>query len=209
MNKLMAFFMFTFIAGTIIGFLMEGGSGIVATSTTDLVTSSQDVIPVTSVTGFKSSGDRIVIGNESMTYASLQVSGINDGKTCPCFVGVSRGVLGNDGKKTTATAHAGPGNQNGNATLGARVYNRGSAMVNESLDFNLIGSDRGFLGTIVGGYEDAKKLASMAAKIITWDFAFLEGDFSYFKYILLYPLSAGFVATIIVISANTIRGIFN
>lgn len=207
MNKLMAFFMFTFIAGTIIGLLMEGGSGMVATSITSSITAEDNVLPVASITGFKSGGDRLQIGKEAFTYTSLQISGINGTKTCPCLVGVDRGVIGIDGEGTTAAAHDGPGNINGNITHGSMVYNRGSAMVNDSLDFNIISSKGEF--QISSAFENAKKLSGMVAKVITWDFSFLEGNFSYFKYIVLYPLSAGFVATLIIVAGNFARGILS
>ena len=57
-------------------------------------------------------------------------------------------------------------------------------------------SDGGVFGTIKGFYNSAKQLPSFlqaVAKMVAWDYAFLEGPYVYVKYLILYPLSAGMV----------------
>ena len=63
MNKLMAFFVFTFIAGSIIGLAFEGANGISSTRLTANITATDTTIPVGSVSGFLGS-DYLNIRNE-------------------------------------------------------------------------------------------------------------------------------------------------
>ena len=206
MNKLMAFFVFTFIAGSIIGLAFEGANGISSTRLTSTISSTDTTIPVGSVSGFLSS-DYLQIGNETLAYSGKQTSGTLNGKTCPCFTGVTRGVDDYTGASTEAKAHVGPNLSKIPARHGSTVMNTSSSLINNAVGFNIAQqmSTAGAWKTVV---TSPFTIMKTVVKLVAWDFAFLEGDFSYFKYILLYPLSAGFVATIIVISANTIRGIF-
>lgn len=264
MNKLMAFFVFTFICGSMISFTMEGGSGIVTTHLKDTITASQNVIPVNSVTGFLTGGDRITIEDEDIRYNSVQVAGtfdsvdpgadglydpdivgagINndnvceDGSlwlstrvletnaciglvtavieyTCPCMiltnsktVSILRGADSYDGEETEVKPHAGPDNSKVPPRRGTKVFNRGSSLVNQALGMNIAQS-----ATTAGVAKTFVllpiALSKTAIKLIAWDFAYLDGNFSYFKYMILYPISAGFMYTILITGANLFQGVF-
>ena len=61
-------------------------------------------------------------------------------------------------------------------------------------------SDGGIVGLAKGVYTSMKNLPNFLAaadKMVMWDYAFLEGPYVYFKYILLLPLSAGMVLSFI------------
>ena len=266
MNKLMAFFVFTFICGSMISFTMEGGSGIVTTHLKSTITASQNVIPVNSVTGFLTGGDRITIEDEDIRYNSVQATGVvtsvdpgADGKynddplqlgaavnndnvcedgslwlptrtllanscigpvsgeiayTCPCMiltnsetVPITRGADSYDSEETEAKPHAGPDNAKVPPRRGTKVFNRGSSLVNQALGMNIAQS-----ATTAGVAKTFVllpiALSKTAIKLIAWDFAYLDGNFSYFKYMILYPISAGFMYTILITGANLFQGVF-
>tara|TARA_B100000749_G_scaffold233194_1_gene190298 strand:- start:624 stop:1460 length:837 start_codon:yes stop_codon:yes gene_type:complete len=276
MNKLMAFFVFTFICGSMISFTMEGGSGIVTTHLKSTITASQNVIPVNSVTGFLTGGDRITIEDEDIRYNSVQAAGVvtsvdpgADGKskitpddlatitlainndnvcedgslwlatrtiladscidgpdadilpetgeiayTCPCMiltnsetVPITRGADSYDSEETEAKPHAGPDNSKVPPRRGTKVFNRGSSLVNQALGMNIAQS-----ATTAGVAKTFVllpiALSKTAIKLIAWDFAYLDGNFSYFKYMILYPISAGFMYTILITGANLFQGVF-
>ena len=198
MNKLMAFFMFTFICGTIISFSMEGGSGIAGTTVSANVDKTQDVIPVVSVNGFLPGGDRLTLGRETIMYGSVQDSGVYLTYTCPCFKSVDRGADDYTGKATKKQEHLGPValSPGTPARKGAKVYNRGSSIVNQAIGFN-VGEASSTLGKFTTGLKVPGALIKLVIKLVAWDFAFLEGNYVYFKYIFLYPISAGFIWTVI------------
>ncbi len=200
MNKLMAFFMFTFIAGSIISFSMEGGSGIAGTtiSAPGGITADQTTIPVVSVIGFLPGGDRLTIEKESIMYGSVQDSGIYLTHTCPCLKDVVRGADDYTGDDTKKSSHAGPsGAVPGTPSIkGTKVFNRGSSIVNQAIGFN-IGEASSTLGKFTTGLKVPGALIKLVIKLVAWDFAFLEGNYVYFKYLFLYPISAGFVWTVI------------
>jgi len=209
MNKLMAFFMFTFIAGSMISFSMEGGSGVAATTIKDQsivtgyqnLTASDDTIAVVSVRGFLPGGDRLTIEKESILYTSVEENFVLDGtgsRYCPCFLGVVRGSNDYTGEETTAAGHLGPvaAGVGSPPKKGTKVYNRGSSIVNQAIGFN-IGETSSVLGKFKAGFQLPGALVKLVIKLVAWDFAFLEGNYVYFKYLLLYPISAGFVWTVI------------
>jgi len=264
MNKLMAFFVFTFICGSMISFTMEGGSGIVTTHLKDTITASQNVIPVNSIVGFLTGGDRITIEDEDIRYNSVQAAGIitsvdpgadglydsstlgaainndnvcEDGSiwlasrtlitnacvgavtgeiayTCPCMVltnsntvPIMRGADSYDSEETEAKPHAGPDNSKVPPRRGTKVFNRGSSLVNQALGMNIAQS-----ATTAGVAKTFVllpiALSKTAIKLVAWDFAYLEGNFSYFKYMILYPISAGFMYTILITGASLFQGVF-
>lgn len=271
MNKLMAFFVFTFICGSMISFTMEGGSGIVTTHLKSTITASQNVIPVNSIVGFLTGGDRITIEDEDIRYNSIQATGIvtsvdpgadglydsstlgaavnndnvcEDGSlwlptrtllanscvdgpdadilpetgeiayTCPCMVltnsvtvPIIRGADSYDGEETEAKPHAGPDPAKVPARRGTKVFNRGSSLVNQALGMNIAQS-----ATTAGVAKTFVllpiALSKTAIKLVAWDFAYLEGNFSYFKYMILYPISAGFMYTILITGASLFQGVF-
>lgn len=207
MNKLMAFFVFTFIAGSMIGFIMEGGSGVATTTLTQPLLKADTTAYVVSSSGFLTGGDRLSIAKEEFRYSGIQKTGTLMGKACPCLTGLDRGVEDSQGSSTDAEDHRGPDLTKVPPRKGAKVFNRGSTVVNQVIGFNLAESmsAAGAIGTAV---TLPLNIAKTAVKLVAWDFAFLEGNYAYFKYIFLYPVSAGFVYTILIVMANLFQGIF-
>ena len=204
----MAFFMFTFIAGSMISFSMEGGSGVAATTLTDQdnvtggyqkLGAADTTIAVVSVRGFLPGGDRLTIEKESILYTGVENStAVIDSRVCPCLTGVVRGSNDYTGEETTAASHKGPvaAGVGSPPRKGTKVYNRGSSVVNQAIGFN-IGETSSVLGKFKAGFQLPGALVKLVIKLVAWDFAFLEGNYVYFKYLFLYPISAGFVWTVI------------
>lgn len=46
-------------------------------------------------------------------------------------------------------------------------------------------------------------------KTITWDYSFLQGDWQLFKWIMLYPISAGVVWGLVSMFIQTVQGVFS
>ena len=207
----MAFFVFTFIAGSMIGLTFEGANGMSVNRVTQQVLADDLVIPVGGVDGFLSA-DFLRIGDESLYYTSKTSSGTIDGKTCPCFGdgtagGLTRGAEDpTTGEPTEAANHTGPFPSLKPPRHGASVYNSSSSVVNQAVGFNFaeqMGTS-GALGVITLPLTFGK----VVAKLIAWDFAFLDGKFVFFKYLILYPISAGFVWTMWTMLSGTALGLF-
>ena len=215
----MAFFMFTFICGSMISFAMEGGSGVAATTLTaqnDASPGYQNLedddttIAVVSVSGFLPGGDRLTIGKESVKYNGVNSStSLIDGRVCPCLTSVTRGYMDFTGEPTKAEVHQGPtvSTPGGPSIKGAKIYNRGSSIVNTAIGFNVADS-LSTVGKIKTAVTVPNALIKMVVKLVAWDFAFLEGNFAYFKYIFLYPISAGFVWTMWTMGAGMAMSVF-
>ena len=205
MNKLMAFFVFTFIAGSIIGLAFEGANGISSTRLTANITATDTTIPVGSVSGFLGS-DYLNIRNETLSYSGRQVSGTVDSKTCPCITGVQRGQDDYTGESTEAKAHPGPDLTKSPARHGATVMNTSSSLINNAVGFNIAQqmSTAGAWKTVIAS---PYTLMKTVVKLVAWDFAFLEGKYVFFKYLILYPISAGFIWTMWAMFSGTAMSI--
>ena len=199
MNKLMAFFVFTFIAGSMIGLSFEGANGIASTRLTTNITKADTAIPVGSVTGFLGS-DFLQIGNETIKYTGRQTSGTIESftgsgvfHTCPCFIEVIRGVNNHADESTEAKSHKGPGDPAGNRPEhGSTVMSTSTSIVNNAVGFNLAEemSTAGVFKTVV---TSPFIIMKTVVKLVAWDFSFLEGKYVFFKFLILYPISAGFI----------------
>ena len=198
MNKLMAFFVFTFIAGSIIGLAFEGANGISSTRLTATVTSADTAIPVTSVAGFLNS-DFVQINNETIKYTSKQTAGSIESFTgsgvfynCPCFTNLTRGVDNHAAETSEAKAHAGPDNLKVPPRHGSTVMSISTSIVNNAVGFNLAEemSTAGMFKTVI---TSPFIIMKTVVKLVAWDFAFLEGKYVFFKFLILYPISAGFI----------------
>ena len=74
----------------------------------------------------------------------------------------------------------------------------------------VVPSSVGEIGTVQNiekSFSPTNILGTMS-KLITWDFAFLQGEqVQFIKYLFLYPLSAGFVITMTIQVASFVRGL--
>jgi len=212
MNKLMAFFVFTFICGSVIGLAFEGATGIASTRLSDDITELDTTIPVVSVSGFQNSPgdtlDFLTIGKETLTYTGINnTTDIVDGKTCPCFTTVVRGESTHEGKDTTSVSHSGPDPDKVPKRYGALVMSPQTSLINNAIGFN-VAEQMSTAGKLKAIVTTPFTLMSVAIKLVAWDFAFLEGKYVFLKYILLYPISAGFIWAVWAMFSGTAMSIF-
>ena len=183
--NLFMFFVFTFIAGAMLSAKTEGTTSLATTSLTatlsdgsDSETSPLETISVHSTSGFNDRGV-LVIDNETIQYTGI---------TATSFTGLTRGA-----RKTSATEH--PATKDG---LTRRVYSEAPGIVNTLVGFDIASgfTDGGIVGLAKGTintFRNFPDFVGAMARIILWDWSYLEGPYVYLKYLLLYPLSAGMV----------------
>ncbi len=177
---------FVFVNMTIISFALEGEAGLAATRLSSDITSTASTMEVITTSGFLSA-DYVFIGNEIICYTGL---------TATSFTGLSRGC-----KSTTADSHA----------TAAKVFNETTGVINQAVGFNLAEamSTAGFIKTITLA---PGALFHAVPKLVMWNYSYLEGDLfefplAYIKYMILWPLSAGFVITFTMMMINVFMGI--
>ena len=175
-----------FIVGTILSFSVEGEFGVAATSLSTTVGKDSTTIVVADTTGFLTA-DFIIIGEEHLCYI---------GKTATTFTGITRGC-----QDSEAEGHA----------LGVSVYNEGSSVVNTLIGFN-IAEAMSTAGVIRVPFMLAATIPRTFAKIIMWDYSYLEGTLwtvplVYIKIILFYPLSGAFMISFIIMMVNVFMGV--
>lgn len=175
-----------FIVGTILSFSVDGEFGIAATTLSTAIDENDTTITVTDTTGFLNL-DYVVIGEENLCYT---------GKTATTFIGITRGC-----NETEAENHA----------SGVTVYNEGSNVVNTLVGFN-IAEATSTAGVIRVPFMLATTVPRTFAKIIAWDYSYLEGTLwgvplIYIKFIIFYPISAAFMIALIVMLINVFMGV--
>lgn len=177
---------FLFISLTVLSVALEGGRPLATTHLTQGVGPDAQVLPVQSTGGFDPVGV-VFVGGEAVCYG---------GKTAQAFVNLVRGCKG-----TRPMRHG----------AGARVYNEASGYIN-----SLIGFDVAEAMSTVGAVRTVVMLPGALgralAKVITWDYVFLEGvvfgvPLVYMKYLFLYPLSGAFVLTLFLAFLGVFQGI--
>lgn len=183
--------LFLFVAGTMLSFIVETGSGIASTTLTSTISATDQYIPVGSTAGYLDSDTRLFIGDEQLSYSSLNTApGTCGSFTPPCF---DTGATGRGTNSTTASAH----------DLGTHVYTEALGLLNEMVGYRV-----GDLSTLSGKlfFPISATGAFMAtiSKAVMWDYSFLEGGGFYFKLIFLYPLSAVMVMGLVRLFANMV-----
>ena len=173
MNNLFMFCLFVWLAGNSLSFILEGQTGVGSTILTASLTETSSTIAVHSTQGFLDS-DFVLIGTEDICYTGI---------TATTFTGLTRGC--ND----TAT---------GSHNSGVSVYSESTGFINKALGFNIqeVFSDGGVIGFAKGVYKSvghALDFLRLISRMITWDYAYLEGNGIYIKMFLLYPISGGLV----------------
>lgn len=163
---------------------MDGSAGAAAATDLTAVADEDDVtINVTSTTGFLAGGGVLMLGNEKVEYAGL---------TPVTFTGLIRGVEGTD-----AEAHP----------IGTHVYPEDAGLINYMFSFNVVEAG------ITGGSATVAAtpfnfLARSLPRIVSWNFAFLQGDLIIVRDILM-SMSLGFVIYIAYIAISSVFGILH
>ena len=227
MNKITAFFMFVFIAGSLIGLSMEG-STISRTYLMADLSKTGDTIWVGNVDGFKEGGKDAIIavrgGIDAVEFVKYEnkfkvvgtapdyEDGCGVSHDPPCFKGLSRAqkspVDSSKSEAQTFNVAGVPTDRNHNI----QVFDGTSMIIEDMLTWEaaVVPSSVGEIGTIQNiekSFSPTNVLGTMS-KLITWDFAFLEGDqVQFIKYLFLYPLSAGFVITMTIQVMAFVRGL--
>lgn len=149
---------------------IEGEVGLATTSLTVPLSNSATVINVSGTDGFLDA-DFVTIDSEDICYTTR-------GDTS--FSGLTRGC-----RNTDAEAHS----------VGKRVYNDTTGMINRVVGFNIIETlaNDGFISGSIKLIASIGTVARSIAQMVIWDYSFLEGSLVWFKYIVLYPISAGLI----------------
>lgn len=161
---------------------MEGQTAFAVTKTTVAVTANATTINVLSTTDFLDLDD-IYVESEKVRYTS---------KTATQFNVSQRGLDG-----TEAVLHA----------AGVKVKNESSNVINSVLGYNVASTAAtyGSFSAIVGlGWN----LIRAIPRMIAWDYRYLDGQMQIVKYLILWPISAGFVFALGMMFVNTAMSIF-
>lgn len=182
--KLFAFFATCFALGQLFSGIAQGQWAYATTTLAIDTSATSTTITVVSTENFLSGPDEITIGDESIRYNS---------KDDTHFYGVTRGI-----DDTTATAHV----------AGEVVMNRNSNIINNILGYNVAATSAsyGSLSAIVGLLWNSVKAIP---RMIAWNYSYLDGHLAMLKYLILWPISAGFIFSLGIVAMVLARGIFN
>lgn len=188
MSKLFITFMLLFIIGQFISGAIEGRSNIAATSlTSGLTTVEASTMAVNTTVGFVATMDVVQVDQELIGYAT---------STSTTFVTLTRGLF-----DTEPESHSN----------GTRVYNRTTAVINQSVGYNVaesltnagpfrvISSSFGFFGTAF-------------SRLVLWDYSFLQGEVYGFPLVYLQllgmALSFGLIVAVVLVVIGAAQSIF-
>lgn len=182
--KAFAFFAFCFVLGTFLSGIMEGQASFAVTRlTADIGADDTGAVEVISTADFIDGPDDIYIESELIRYID---------KTNTQFNVSQRGLEG-----TSAVVHL----------AGAKVKNEMTNVINSLLGYNVASTAAtyGSFSAIVGlGWN----LIMSIPKMIAWDYSYLTGQLAMIKYLILWPISAGFVFSLGMIFVSTAMGLF-
>tara|TARA_B100000519_G_scaffold77944_1_gene67339 strand:+ start:2210 stop:2803 length:594 start_codon:yes stop_codon:yes gene_type:complete len=182
---------FLFVAGTMLSMMVEGGSGIASSQLTSNITATDQFIPVQSTSGFLDSDTRLFVGDEQISYTSLNTApGTCGSFTPPCF---DTGASGRGTNSSTASAH----------TIGTHAYSEAVGLLNEMVGYR-VGDLSTLTGKIFFPINATATFTQTISKAVMWDYSFLEGGGFYFKVLFLYPLSVVMVMGMVRMFANMI-----
>jgi hypothetical protein len=179
-TNLFMFFVFTFVSLTILSAIVEGHTGLETTELTAGISETSTTITVKTTDPFADRG-QLMIGDETICYT---------GKNSVQFTGVTRGA----DCRRFSEAQAFP--------AGQQVMVEGTGIVNQLVGFDILSAfgEGGISGFVLGSVNVVSNLPSFlnaVARMLVWDYSFLDGSFVYLKYLVLYPLSAGMVLSFV------------
>ena len=181
--KMFSFFAFCFVCGTFLSGIMEGETAYAVTLLTADINATATTIAVVNTADFLDGPDDVYIGAEKVTYTN---------KDATHFLGISRGIEG-----TEATAHG----------AGTKVKNESSNILNNILGYNVAttAASYGTTAAIVGlGWN----LINAIPRMIAWNYNYLDGQLALAKYLILWPISTGFVFSLGMVFITTVMSIF-
>jgi hypothetical protein len=181
--KAFSFFAMCFAIGTFLSGIMESRSAFAVTHLTTAVSATEVAsFEVASTDDFIAT-DSIFVEDEEILYAA---------KDATHFLVITRGV-----GDTNAVTH----------DVGAKVKNEDSNILNNLLGYNVAAtaSTYGSASAFVGLMWNMLK---SIPKMIAWDYSYLQGQLVLLKYLLLWPISAGFVFSLGLAFISLIQGLF-
>ena len=179
--NLLIFFVFSFISLTILSAIVDGHTGLETTNLTANLSETGTTMSVTTTDLFPSRDGIVQIENEIICYG---------GVTSTTFTDLSRGE--DCRKHSVADAHV----------SGVQVMGQATGIINNLIGFDIATafSDGGIVGFVKGLWTTATMTPQWVVALfhmVLWDYSFLTGPFVYIKYLILYPLSAGMVLSIL------------
>jgi len=179
-TNLFMFFVFTFVSLTVLSAIVDGHTGLETTELTAGITKTSTTVNVKTTDPFSSHG-QLMIGDETICYT---------GKNSSQFTGVTRG----EDCRRHSEAQAFP--------AGQIVMVEGTGVVNQLIGFDLLSAfgEGGISGFVLGSVNVVSNLPNFlmaVARMLVWDYSFLDGSFVYIKFLVLYPLSAGMVLSFV------------
>ncbi len=185
MTNFMIFMMFVYSGAVGLSFMKDGSMGPANTILTVAITATSATLAVHSTTHFLNN-DFVVIDDEEICYTV---------RTATTFTGLTRGC--ND---TKAQSHS----------LGDNVRNEPASVINQAVGFDLletVNEGNAAFGLIRGAAAIPSMVKNVFTKLVMWDFEYLNnGAAVYIKYYFLYPISAGFVISLILFIRQIVVG---
>lgn len=181
------FFLFVYIAFSILASIESGSGGIAVVQLTAPMTATSgggQTISVTTTNDFISvptGNDRfLVVDDEIVKYTGVNVAHTQ-------FTGVTRGQPDPKIKGAAASTVA-------THSTGTKITTLSAAAINSAMGSSITASSTGF--GAVFSLNFLGSLFTNIPKFVTMDYPFFaSGPIVYFKYIVMYPLAIGFVVT--------------
>ena len=180
--KTFTFFVFCFVMGTFLSGIMEGQATFATTRLSTDITAVAVVFPVVDSTDFMDI-DEVYIGNERVRYTN---------KTDTTLTGGVRAL-----DETDAEAHL----------AGTIVRSAESDVLNSLLGFNVAATAATY-DTVKAIVGIGVNLIKSIPRMIAWDYNYLDGQLSLIKYLILWPISAGFVFSLGMLFIGAIQSLF-
>ena len=180
-TNLFMFFVFATLCAAILDSVMGGTTGMSTTNLTANLSATGTTANVQNAEFFEPAPAVVTIGDEIMCY---------QGKTDTTLTGLIRGARCADNARVTSdvTEHL----------SGRRVYSEAPGMLNDIIGFDIASnfSEGGPFGALKGAVSTirlAPEFIAVLARMIMWDFSFLDGPYVYVRYLVLGALSGGLV----------------
>lgn len=181
-HKIIGGLIFVFACASILGFLLDGKDPIIGTTLTQSLSKTATTMTVASTSGFPTGGDVLYVDDEIMSYT---------GKTATTFTGLKRGQ-----QDTKPASHS----------SGKFVYNETAGVLNKSVAYSATQSaTRG--GSINIPTQPLDFITKVIPKAFLADYSFLEGDLAYIKFIVLVPIWALVLYSVISVFAIGFQGV--
>ena len=177
MSTLLLFFMIVFNFCSVLCGLSQGYGTPYTTQLTANVDSSQTTIPVSSTNGFAMS-DYVWVDSERIAYASTDATD---------FLNCTRAQADQNGLGATPASH----------NMGTQIYTQGMSALNSLIGFNYSSLQLSY-GNPVAIILSISAYVTAIPRYISWNIGFMSGSgWSLIKIIILYPISAAFVITLL------------